>query len=594
MLEILRQVSAAGRAAGPHSPFFCHAHKARARPAAPLLAPRAEEHEIAAVAQHCVSRVRAHVSAIGRRNGLPETVDAMRESLDAIARGYGARPVPQEKTLSGRIGRMLDPAWWRRNLRHQLLQQNEAIEHAQQGIRRKNQCYVSEHAMKRNQARAKAIRIMLEAMEVANEDGEAYNLAQVADASISNPALRRSELMVRCRGFEEVATFMGHEAVLLTITLPSRYHRFDRSGQPNKKWSGATPRDGQDELNKTWSKIRAEWKRRGFQPYGFRVAEPHHDACPHWHILLFAPAEHMGWFVPHRFIADRADAGAGLVGVAGAYALAEAAGEAGAAKHRFKVDRIDPEKGGATGYIAKYISKNIDGKKEDGSAMGLDYASGTTAQRGAKRVRTWSQVWKIRQFQQVGGPSVTVWRELRRLGKGLDEPLQLDLFEGPRAAADRALWALFWVLQGGPDVARADLTLKPFYSSEGEGKYGEVVKRVKGVEGFDAEAGKSHDLVTRLHTWTVQRAGLADVNAHWDRFHGADKDFYKAYEALALPESDFEGREATPWTGVNNCTAPRESDEAAELYDDYLRSLRAERQPEPPPVGNRQFERMNS
>lgn len=511
------------------------------------LDPRAEEHEIAAFSRHYASRARTLLHSLDRREGMPAS--ALAGKLNDLAAQCQARPVAPHISLSGRIARMVDAQWWQRNLRRELCRQNEVIEHASGRIRRREQCYVSDHAVRAKARRTKTNRAILEGLEVVNEQGHAVNLAEVADASVSNPRLRRSELMVRCRGFEEMAAAVGHEAVFLTLTCPSRFHRFDAKGATNPAWDAAgrpTPRDGQRYLCRVWARIRAEWKRQGIAPYGFRVAEPHHDGCPHWHILLFAPAHQVGWFQARRFVADREDHGTGLVGIAGAYALTDSSGEAGAVKHRFTCERIDTSKGSATGYIAKYIAKNIDGEQEDGSEVGLDFASGTRAVEAAQRVRAWASTHGIRQFQQIGGPSVTVWRELRRLAKGAEDPvLQLDLIEGPRSAADRAMWALFWFLQGGPEVARDALSLRPMYGEAGQGKYGDTVTRVRGVLGV--YAGEVHRQITRPHTWTVQMAGQAVSDAT------------QAEWTAVLRLRSFEersGEAASTWTRVNNCTAP--------------------------------------
>lgn len=507
-----------------------------------MLDTRAQDHEIKAHALWSVGRVKTLLNSIGHRaQNAPVraivTPESLHQELNAIAAACHARPCADAITLQGRIARMTDAAWWTRNLRRETVKRNEVIEHASAKIRRKGQCYASDHAHKMKATQAKANRKTLEGLEVVNEAGQAFNLQEVADKSVSNPKIRRGELMTRARGFEEVAELMGHKAIFLTITCPSRFHRFAGTGAENRHWIEDTPRDAQDYLCATWAKIRAAWGRRKITPYGFRVAEPHHDACPHWHILLFVHADQ---------VQD-------LCAIAQRYALKDTPGERGALKHRFTVERIDTTKGSATGYIAKYIAKNIDGLTEAGDNVGLDFASGTKASDASARVKTWASTWGIRQFQQIGGPSVTVWRELRRLGEVADKA-QRDLFDQAQDAADQANWMMFWMLQGGPDVKRQALPLHPFYQADSLGKYGDAVKRITGIT-CQVPSGELY-MQTRMHEWTVQRAGQAATELHYaerldDMKHAANvAGFLRTAQGFGI---EFSGHRPA-WTGVNNCT----------------------------------------
>jgi hypothetical protein len=533
-----------------------------------MLDARAPESEIAAVSFHFAGRTRTLLHAAEHRQTFPgRDLAPLAKALDNLARECQARPIAPGVRLSGRIGRLLEPRWWTRNLRRELLRENEVSQHAQGHIRRNNDCYVTDHAVRAKRTRARINRLILEGSEVVNEDGLALNLAEVADKSISNPKLRRSELMVRCRGFEETAAYMRHSGVFLTITCPSRFHRFDANGRFNKRWTAdCTPKAAQKYLCTIWSRMRAKWKRLGIHPYGFRIAEPHHDGCPHWHVELFLPPEQIGSFSAELFAAGSKNYGDGLLGAAGRYAMEDTPNERGAVQHRFKVVPIDPAKGSATGYIAKYICKNIDGYQENGDDIGLDFASGTSATEAAVRVRAWASTWSIRQFQQIGGPSVTVWRELRRLANDADQPvLAVPLFEAPRAAADRALWSLFWVLQGGPEVPRKELTLRPMYvTEECSGRYGDDTKRVRGVQGRDDDlGGLTLPLITRMHNWTVQASGRANVDdamyawRYTLAVRAKHPDMWAAMQRIETERLHSElrcGEAAAPWTRVNNCT----------------------------------------
>lgn len=294
-----------------------------------------------------------------------------------------------------------------------------------------------------------------------SDAGDQLPLFDIVEASQSNPALRRAELMVRARGFEEVAEFAGHAAEFWTLTTPSAFHCMHSNGTKNEKWEGFTPRQGQEWLSKMWARARAKLKRLAIRIYGFRIAEPHHDGTPHWHLLLFMPSQHVA--TVRKIISN--------------FWVSEYANEAGANQYRSKVIAIDRAKGSAAGYIAKYVAKNI-----DGFSVGDDYETeGQGAAQTVDRVAAWASAHGIRQFQQVGGPAVTVWRELRRLRAANNYPLAV---EQARQAADAGEWAAFIAALGGIEVGRKGrVTLWAEVSGE-INQYDELrAAQIVGVEG---------------------------------------------------------------------------------------------------------------
>ena len=71
--------------------------------------------------------------------------------------------------------------------------------------------YVSEESFQRRAQQVRRNRKMLESTAMMNEDGEQFALAQLSDKSVANPQLRRGEMMLRIRGFEEIAKSLNHQ-----------------------------------------------------------------------------------------------------------------------------------------------------------------------------------------------------------------------------------------------------------------------------------------------------------------------------------------------------------------------------------------------
>lgn len=322
-------------------------------------------------------------------------------------------------------------------------------------------------------------RRLLESLEGVNEADQTYTLQELADLSVYNPYIKRSELMVRLAGFEQVAQSEGHVAEFYTITCPVRMHaRLSNSGEANPKYDGTNPRAAQKYLTTQFSKMRAALQREGIRVCGFRVAEPQHEGTPHWHLLFFMRPEGV---ITVREIFRH-------------YALEVDGEEPGAREHRFKVEAIDWGKGSATGYRAKYIAKNIAGYGLDVDGYGHD------AEEGAVRIDAWASTWGIRQFQQIGGPEVGVWRELRRLGEGE------GVFTPAREAADANDWAAFVYAMGGVHMSRAarPIRLATAYCDK-RNRYGEPI----GETVFGLQAGNVL-AVTRPHTWSIRPNAVED------------------------------------------------------------------------------------
>ncbi|WP_413113841.1 replication endonuclease [Thaumasiovibrio sp. DFM-14] len=355
----------------------------------------------------------------------------------------------------------------------------------------------------------------IEAMSVVNEDTEeAFPLTDVVSRTVSNQAIRYAEMFVRCRGFEELAKERGWVGIFVTQTAPSTYHR------NSKSWNGANPRQAQNQLMKVWTYTRAKIKKRApdFEYMGFRVAEPHKDGTPHAHYLLMMPEHCLDVFI-WAFALEAIRTNVHELGLSQDEVQAaidnddlEAIREQ--IKPRIDWELEDPEKSGFTSYLSKYIEKGIDKEGE----FRLDASS------ECQRVRAWASRWNIRQYQQLGGGSVTLWRGLRRMSAadvGDSEELHHAVM-----AADHSKWA---------DFCKVAKSLHVDYEIR-ENDYTEEIKYPVGVSAqtvFEDECG---DAIWGSYAFKSERYQLMRTSE---------------VEAGALKKA----RRAAPWSTENNCNS---------------------------------------
>lgn len=465
-----------------------------------------------------------------------------------IAPWASRRKMPLDE-MAASIRKILDDRFWSRLLRKYARRWREHLHIAFGDVRRDVSPYCSKNHVKQWDARRKRSREIMSRLELEDQvTGERMSLIEQIDKSVSNPEKRRVELMTRIGGFEKVATESGYAGSFFTLTAPSKYHAYTAFGHRNHKWNGASPRRSQRYLNQIWQQIRAELARREIPVFGLRVAESHHDGTPHWHGLLFTAPEHTAELKEvMEDYATREDA-------------EELTGKSGK-QPRFELKPIDPALGSATGYVVKYISKNIDGYALDGES---DHESGRPLKETAKHATAWASCWGIRQFQFVGGAPVSVWRELRRLRNQELADKVSPVFGELHRAAHAGDWQGYITLQGGPFVSRSRLVLRAWYQYKNEPtSYGEYQKSIKGLV---MPASSIPPVETRLHSYRIVKMKPKSSDH-------ADPDF------------DLKGASAPSWTRVNNCTEYKKHTNPIPIYPPDLTASAGEAQPEQFEIG---------
>ncbi|HFO2759378.1 TPA: replication endonuclease [Klebsiella variicola] len=427
------------------------------------------------------------------------------------------KPVPYD-LIPGSLARMRCADWWYRKMWQMRCEWREEQLRAVCLVNKKASPYVSyEAVIHKREQRRKSLEYF-RSHELVNEQGDALDMEDVVNASSSNPAHRRNEMMACVKGLELIAEMRGDCAVFYTITCPSRFHATLNNGRPNPKWTSATVRQSSDYLVDTFAAFRKAMHKSGMRWYGVRVAEPHHDGTVHWHLLCFM-----------RKKERRA-----ITAMLRKFAIREDREELGNnTGPRFKSELINPRKGTPTSYIAKYISKNIDGR---GLANEISKETGRSLRDNAEHVNAWASLHRVQQFRFFGIPGRQAYRELRLLAgqaarQQADKKAGAPVLDNPRldavlAAADAGCFATYIMKQGGVLVPRKHHLVRTAYELNDEpSTYGDHGIRIYGIWSPIVEGR----ICTHAMKWKMVR------------------------KAVDVQEATADQGACAPWTRGNNC-----------------------------------------
>lgn len=404
--------------------------------------------------------------------------------------------------LPGALARLRCAEWWYRKLWRLRSEWREEQLRAVLLVHKHASAYISYDALTHKREQYRRMLDFIRSHEFVNDEGVTLDMETVVNASASNPRMRRNEMMTTMKGLENLAEMRSDCAVFYTITCPSQYHATLANGKPNPKWTTKTVRESSDYLVDLFSGIRKKMHRMGLRWYGMRVAEAHHDGTVHWHLMCFMRKKHrtsitkiMRDFAIRK---DRAELGDDI-------------------KPRFTAELITKRKGSPTSYIAKYISKNVDGRqmktvidKATGKPL-LSKETGKPLGDMVENAVAWASLHRVRQFQFFGIPSRQAYRELRLLAGQLQRKLKpkkgAQLLPDKKmddvlAAADAGCFATYIHHQGGVLIPRKYHTVRTAYAvADVANDYGEHGTQIYGV--WSPRLGAESRVCTHSDNWKM-------------------------------------------------------------------------------------------
>ncbi|WP_456309403.1 replication endonuclease [Serratia proteamaculans] len=464
-----------------------------------------------------------------------EKVAAQALRLDIIPPSYEAlrpkkrrrKPIPYD-LIPGSLARMICADWWYKKLWQLRCECREEQLRAVCLVSKRASPYLSQEALVHKREQRRKAMEFFRSHELVSEDGDTLDMEDVVNASASNPAHRRNEMMACVKGMELIAEMRKDCAMFYTITCPSRFHATLSNGKPNPTWSTASVRQSSDYLVKTVFEVfRKAMQRKGLRWYGVRVSEPHHDGTVHWHMLCFMRKK------------DRRK----ITALLRKFSIREDRAELGNnTGPRFQSKLINPRKGTPTSYIAKYVSKNIDGR---GLGDTVSKETGKSLKDNAEHVIGWASLHRVKQFQFFGIPSRQAYRELRLFagqasrsqpdGKPGAPVLAEPRLDAVLAAADVGCFATYITKQGGVLVPRSTHLIRTAYELTQEpGTYGDHGTRVYGIWSPLIDGR----ICTHATTWKMVKKSAVPSEASADQ-----------------------GDHVAPWTRGNNCPSVEKLDE---------------------------------